>query len=97
MLFQSYIGRIDRHARLFDKMLVSLGLRDSMAELNNVGPVYRRATMRCVGCDSADKCVTWLDEHEHAQEAPEYCRNRALLHRLRQDLPDLSKRVAVAE
>jgi hypothetical protein len=97
MLFQSFLARIDRHAVLFDRMLASLGLRDRMAELNNVGPVYRRAAMRCVGCDSAEKCATWLDEHEHAEEAPEYCRNRALFTRLHQDLPDLSKRVAVAD
>ena len=93
----SIIARIDRHADLFERMLTTLGLRDRMSELNNVGPVYRRATMRCVGCTGADDCADWLREHEHAEDAPDYCRNLALLARLRQDLPTPSKQVAAAE
>ena len=87
------IARLDRHAELFDRMLITLGLRQRMEELKNVGPVYRRATMRCVGCTGADKCADWLDLHETAQEAPDYCRNTALLARLRDGLADESKQV----
>lgn len=90
----SLIARFDRHADLFERMLTTLGLRDRMSELNNVGPVYRRATMRCVGCTGADKCATWLDEHEHAEDAPDYCRNLALMARLKSDLQDQSKPVS---
>ena len=89
----SLIARFDRHADLFDRMLTTLGLRERMRELKNVGPVYRRATMRCVGCSGADDCVTWLDQHEQAEEAPEYCRNLALLARLKASYADDSKPV----
>ena len=88
------IARFDRHADLFERMLTTLGLRDRMSELRNVGPVYRRATMRCVGCTGADECAHWLDEHDHAEEAPEYCRNLALMARLKSDLQDESKPVS---
>ncbi|MEM9107681.1 MAG: DUF6455 family protein [Pseudomonadota bacterium] len=90
----SIIARFDRHADLFDRMLTTLGLRDRMSELKNVGPVYRRATMRCAGCSGAEKCASWLDEHEHAEEAPSYCRNLALMERLKIDIENESKPVS---
>ena len=91
MGISSLIARMDRHADLFDRMLMTLGLWDRMRELKNVGPVYRRATMRCVGCSGADACTAWMDQHDHATSPPEYCRNAGLLARLSKDLPDQSK------
>lgn len=93
----SLIARLDRHADLFDRMLAALGLRERMRHLKNVGPVYRRATRRCVGCTGADKCAVWLDQHEMAENAPGYCRNTALLARLREGLPNSSEQVHPAE
>ena len=83
MRLQSIISRIDRHADLFEKMMAKLGVREEMAEIHNVGPVYRRAAMRCMGCTNSEECKAWLDTTTKACEAPDYCRNRALFERLK--------------
>ena len=91
MGIQNIIARIDRHSELFEKMMARIGVRDKLADIDNIGPVYRRAAMRCVGCTGTEECETWLEEHEHAEEAPEYCRNRALFARLKAAMPEESK------
>lgn len=91
MGLQSFISRIDHHAGLLEKMMNKLGVRGKLDELNNIGPVYRRAAMRCVSCSAAEECETWLEEDEQGSEAPEYCRNRALFARLKEAMPQESK------
>ncbi len=91
MGIQNIISRLDHHANLFEKMIVKLGVRNEMAELGNIGPVYRRAAMRCVGCSAVEECEKWLDEDTQDPEAPEYCRNRALFARLNAAMPQKLK------
>ncbi|WP_419913503.1 DUF6455 family protein [Hoeflea sp.] len=83
MRFRQILSRIDRHADLFERMTAKLGLRNDLAELNNVGPVYRRAAMRCLSCDKAEECAAWLDIRNEPANAPDYCRNRGLFSRLK--------------
>ncbi|WP_136661088.1 DUF6455 family protein [Nitratireductor sp. XY-223] len=83
MNFQRFLSRIDRHADLFERMTAKLGLRKDLAELNNVGPIYRRAAMRCLSCDKAGECEAWLETRNEPANAPEYCRNRGLFSRLK--------------
>ncbi|MEX3008816.1 DUF6455 family protein [Hoeflea sp. TYP-13] len=87
MGIQNIISRIDHHADLFEKMMVKLGVRDELTQIDNIGPVYRRAAMRCVGCTGAEECETWLDTNAEPADAPEYCRNRALFARLKAAMP----------
>jgi hypothetical protein len=35
--------------------------------------------MSCTGCSDPGACQRWLSEHEHADRAPDYCRNGDLL------------------
>lgn len=83
MKFQNFISRIDRHADLFNKMTEKLGVREDLAEMDNVGPVYRRAAMRCLSCANAGDCGNWLDKRNEPEDAPAYCRNRGLFARLK--------------
>ncbi|MCY6380903.1 DUF6455 family protein [Hoeflea prorocentri] len=83
MKFQNFISRIDRHADLFNKMTEKLGVREDLADMNNVGPVSRRAALRCLSCANADDCENWLDKRTEPEEAPSYCRNRGLFARLK--------------
>lgn len=64
-------------------MTEKLGLREDLADMNNVGPVYRRAAMRCLSCAKADDCENWLAKQTEPEEAPSYCRNRGLFSRLK--------------
>ncbi len=91
MGIQNIISRIDHDADLFEKMMVKLGVRDEMAELENIGAVYRRAAMRCVDCSAVEECEKWLDEDKQDSEAPKYCRNRALFARLNAATPQKLK------
>ena len=83
MKFQRVLSRIDHHADLFERMTAKLGLRKELSELNNVGPIYRRAAIRCLSCDKAGECEAWLDARNEPEDAPDYCRNRGLFSRLK--------------
>ncbi len=81
------IDRIDRHATLMHRMSDTVGaeLGDALVEGRLSAEALRGAVLSCTRCDSVDACEQWLAEHEDdtAQSAPEYCRNRELLARLR--------------
>nr|WP_292118527.1 DUF6455 family protein [Mesorhizobium sp.] len=44
--------------------------------------VTNRAVDRCRSCGHQDECAAWLDETEHADHPPAYCRNGDLIARL---------------
>lgn len=70
---------------LFDSMARRLGLMDQMAEklgadVKGQGPqVYREAVVRCAQCVHPTECKSYLEQEAGLKEAPDYCRNKALL------------------
>ncbi len=82
MKLSGILARISRHAELFDAMITKLGVRDRMYDLQDTPSAYRRANMRCLSCSSAGECSEWLESNFNPQEAPEFCRNKALFKRL---------------
>jgi len=70
---------------LFDSMARRLGLMDQMAEklgadVKGQGPqVYREAVVRCAQCVHPTECKSYLAQEAGLKEAPDYCRNKALL------------------
>ena len=78
--------RIDRHATLFQNMAdtVHADLGESLLDGKIDGQGLRAAVFQCMTCDSADECPQWMEAHpDGAENAPEYCRNRQLLQRLK--------------
>ena len=70
---------------LFDSIARRLGLMDRMAEklgadIKGQGSqVYREAVVRCSQCVHPTECESYLAQEAGMKEAPDYCRNKALL------------------
>ncbi len=82
MMIPDILKRIARHSELFDTMANKLKLRETLLNVSENAGVYRRANMRCLSCRSADACEQWLASATDPEEAPDYCRNKALFSRL---------------
>ncbi len=79
------LARIDRHARLVDRMADALGVDlGEEAMMGRMRPEdLRSAVLRCTGCSHVDACDTWLTAHpDGATAAPDYCRNKQQLERV---------------
>lgn len=78
----AFFDKIRRRSILMERMMRTLDVKKGFADLPNRGEVLRRASARCLGCGKVEACSTWLDGHDHAVEAPAYCRNHDLFARL---------------
>ncbi len=77
--------RIDRHAMLFHRMAdtVNADLGDALIDGRIDGQGMRAAVFQCMTCEKPEACPGWMDAHpEGATEAPDFCRNKALLKHL---------------
>lgn len=83
MAIFSIFTRMGQHVDLMDDMMVTLGVRQSIAELPGGAQVMRRAAIRCFDCKDTEACQMWLDEHREADAAPAFCRNRDLFARVK--------------
>ncbi len=78
--------RIDKHATLFNDMADTVGadIGDALLDGKIDGQGLRAAVFQCMTCDSAEQCPDWMEAHaDGAESAPEYCRNRQMLRRLK--------------
>jgi len=77
---------IAEHTRLMGQMADRLGADLDEAELRGALTPSDRDDMvlSCTSCTSPDACRAWLDSHDHASEAPGYCRNGLKLKDLRE-------------
>lgn len=75
-------AQIRRHADLLGRMAASRGV--DLCEQAVAGELsmdeMAEAVLRCTGCGQPDQCNDWLADATGT--LPDYCRNRALLHRL---------------
>ncbi len=81
----AFLGKIDRHSVLVNRMSNTLGADLVGAALDGAAPetVLRSAVFNCMACSDTEACEDWLAGHEDgAAEAPDYCRNKAILDRL---------------
>lgn len=71
----------DRHEGLMTRMAETLGADLEAAELRGDLPPEMREDMllACTGCSDPTACQHWLERHDHAERAPGYCRNGAIL------------------
>ncbi len=81
-----FLQRMDRHADLVGSMAETLHVDlAKWMQIGRVSPMdLRNAVMSCMGCEAADACQDWLEEHKAtgASDTPSYCRNREMLRRL---------------
>lgn len=80
----SFIQKLDRATVLFNGMADRLGadIPGRIAgDAHNV-ETYRTALLRCAACKSPEACAGWQIEHDSAEAAPGYCRNRRTLEAL---------------
>jgi uncharacterized protein DUF6455 len=82
MTFLDYLISVDARTALMDRMMRTLGVDRQLQVVHDHAAVTSRAADRCRSCGHQDECSTWLDEHQHAENPPDYCRNRDLIARL---------------
>ena len=86
MSLLSMYRRMMRKAGLMEQMIDTVEVRDALDQRSDHANVLRRAVNRCLTCAEPDACEHWLAEHEHADEAPSYCRNHDLFERLKHEI-----------
>jgi len=68
---------LKRHADLVDRMANAQGI--DLEEQMMAGKIrpdqLSDAVLACTGCANPEACTHWLAEHDHADRAPDYCRN----------------------
>ena len=77
---------LDRHADLVNRMsdAVHADLADALIHDRMSAHELRNAVLNCTGCEAADACEHWLEDHKAgAADTPGYCRNRDMLLRVR--------------
>ncbi|MER9673529.1 DUF6455 family protein [Mesorhizobium sp. M0208] len=82
MSFLDYLISVDARAALMGRMMQKLGVDRQLKVVADHAAVTDRAVNRCRSCGHQDECSTWLDQHEQANDPPDYCRNRDLIARL---------------
>jgi hypothetical protein len=75
------LDKIDRRAEVMNRMADTLDVDFAavMAAQPEVVREYRQAVLRCVACSHEGECTAWMASHDHADQAPDYCRNKDLL------------------
>lgn len=83
----SIIEKLDRHGTLVRRMAdtVEADLAEAIMDGSLSAEGLRSAVLRCITCEAADQCETWLAEHREtlAEATPDYCRNADMFERLR--------------
>jgi hypothetical protein len=79
------LSKLDRHERLVERMAEAQGvdIGEAMMRGELGANEFRGAVYRCTACTAADSCEHWLADHEDGAGVPEYCRNKAMMERLR--------------
>lgn len=76
----------ERHSGMLQCMAETIGvdLGKAMLRHDMQNFPYRDMVFRCSRCTGVDACQAWLSDYKGpVSETPEYCRNKAILERLR--------------
>ena len=79
-------SKTSRHSDLMQRMADTVGvdMGDAILHGRLSGPDLRSAVVSCMACEGGAECGDWLDNHAAgAQTTPAYCRNQAMLMRLK--------------
>lgn len=74
-------ARLAAHEELFQGMTDRVGADVStwVYETPRNAAAYRTAMFSCTACTSGEACADWQASHDHAEAAPDFCRNRRML------------------
>lgn len=86
MKLPALFSRMIHSAGLVERMADTVGASEALSAHASRAVITRRAVSRCVGCSETQACQHWLDAHESADQAPDYCRNHDLFERLKRDI-----------
>lgn len=81
-----FFKKLDDHTSLIATMAetVHADFPEALQSGRMSGQDLRNAVMACMGCEGSCDCKPWLEAHsEGAQSAPDFCRNRAMLDRIK--------------
>lgn len=82
MSFFDYLMGADVRTALMGRMMQKVGVDRQLRVVADHVAVTNRAVDRCRSYGHQDECAAWLDETEHADHPPAYCRNGDLIARL---------------
>ncbi|RUW80837.1 MAG: hypothetical protein E5V91_01575 [Mesorhizobium sp.] len=82
MSFLDYLMGVDARIAFMGRMMQKTGVDRQLRVVADHVAVTNRAVDRCRSCGHQDECAAWLDETEHADHPPAYCRNGDLIARL---------------
>lgn len=82
MSFLDYLISVDARTALMGRMMRTVGVDRHLKVVADHAAVTNRAVNRCRSCGHQDECSAWLDEHQQAENPPDYCRNSDLIARL---------------
>ncbi|MBZ9717883.1 MULTISPECIES: DUF6455 family protein [unclassified Mesorhizobium] len=82
MSLLDYLISVDARTALMGRMMRTVGVDKHLKVVADHAAVTNRAVNRCRACGHQDECMTWLDEHQQAENPPGYCRNSDLIARL---------------
>lgn len=76
--------KLDGRADLMGQMAETVGVDFAEAIIKDpeMARTYRQAVRRCAHCKHDGECKSWMKEHAHAEETPEYCLNKDILEHL---------------
>lgn len=81
-----FFSKLNHHAELFKGMADRLGVdfADRIGNAPDFASDYRLAVLSCTSCQCAGDCATWQNQHDNADAAPGFCRNKRMLDSLAQ-------------
>ena len=82
MIFLEYLIGTDARTALMGRMMQKMGVDRQLKVVADHIAVTNRAVDRCRSCGHQDECAAWLDENQHVDRPPAYCRNDDLIARL---------------
>ena len=82
MNFLEYLIGTDARTALMGRMMQKMGVDRQLKVVADHIAVTNRGVDRCRSCGHQDECAAWLDENQHVDHPPAYCRNDDLIARL---------------
>ncbi|MEP2532751.1 DUF6455 family protein [Shimia sp.] len=72
--------KLNKHSDLVGEMSDRVGVdwEKALQQRPELAEQYRSAVLKCTQCRDVGACQGWLKTHDHADDAPDYCKNQGL-------------------
>ena len=82
-----FFNRVAHHLDLMGAMFQRTGALKEGTIADDSEHELRQAMFRCTACDSVEACEHWLAEGHESEPPPAFCKNAALIDRMREAHP----------